>query len=85
MTSSDPTKKSAEGGYGSPTPEDEMPPGESAQARSATHPQDQDANDPPPANVPSADAPLDDSNTEATAPGRESFSSESRVDAAGDS
>lgn len=72
------------GGYGTPTPEQEMPGGEGQQAN---QPKEQDA---PPTDddgddsvaVPSADAELDDSNSEGTKPGT-SFSSEPKGDATG--
>ncbi|MFF2296329.1 hypothetical protein [Arthrobacter sp. NPDC058127] len=71
------------GGYGTPTPEQEMPGREGQQADQSkdtdtTTPEEDDDS----AAVPSADAELDDSNSEGTDPGR-SFSSEPKGDATG--
>lgn len=108
----------AEGGYGAPAPEDEMPPAmahaqEDGAERStqtshdsAVTPKDANASNEPtesgasnepnelaedaegedqtPIEAPSTDAPLEESNAGPTSSGRESFSSETDADAAGD-
>lgn len=72
------------GGYGTPTPEQEMPGNEGQQAnqpKEQDSPTTDDGGDDSVA-VPSADAELDDSNSEGTEPGS-SFSSEPKGDATG--
>ncbi|MCZ9884408.1 hypothetical protein [Arthrobacter sp. B2a2-09] len=72
------------GGYGTPTPEQELPGGEPPQAdqrkeeAASASEEDSDGS----AAVPSPDAELDDSNTEPSEPGK-SFSSEPKGDATG--
>lgn len=88
--------KIAEGGYGSPTPEEEMPqqaatdPGGTDDqpreklSRAEGNAMDVDADNDTPLEVPSTDAPLNEDNAGPTRRERESFSSESDDDAAGD-
>lgn len=85
-----PDQRPGEGAYGSPTPEEEMPPegapsGAGAQPDASEPASDGQADPAPeaaPGNAPSSEAELDSANTE-EAPRRESFSSESDEEAAG--
>lgn len=70
-TSNTSKKEPSEGGYGSPTPEDEMP--------GNKMPQDNESA----VDLPSSEAPLDEGNAGPTSDDRESFSSEPDAEAAG--
>ncbi|MEW1822147.1 hypothetical protein AB0323_15390 [Arthrobacter sp. NPDC080031] len=70
------------GGYGTPTPEQEMQGRGGQQSDQPREDSSTPADDDGPAVVPSADAELDDSNSEGSKPGS-SFSSEPKGDATG--
>lgn len=64
-------KEPAEGGYGSPTPEDEVPGNKTQQDNESA------------VDLPSTEAPLDEGNAGPTSADRESFSSEPDGEASG--
>lgn len=78
----------AESGYGSPTPEDEMPPSKTNDSGSSTDESVESSasaekGDEYPVEAPSTDAPVEEGNAEPARSDRESFSSESNDEASG--
>ncbi|WP_207344625.1 hypothetical protein [Arthrobacter sp. E3] len=71
---SKPASVPKESGYGSPTPEEEMPAGHASTSGPA---------DEQPLEAPSTDAPINDGNADSARGDRESFSSEPDEDASG--
>ncbi|MDJ0314898.1 hypothetical protein [Arthrobacter sp. H35-D1] len=86
--SNEPASVPAESGYGSPTPEDEMPPSKTEDSSSSS-PESGESSEPAekgdeyPLEAPSTDAPVEEGNAEAARSGRESFSSEPNDEASG--
>lgn len=86
--SNEPASVPAESGYGSPTPEDEMPPSKTNDSGSSTPESTENSESAEKANeypleAPSTDAPVEDSNAAPARPDRESFSSEPNDEASG--
>ena len=86
--SNEPTSVPAESGYGSPTPEYEMPPSKTNDSGSSTPGSTENSESAEqggeyPLEAPSTDAPVEESNAKPARSGRESFSSEPNDEASG--